>query len=202
MAGQGFNRREAFKMIALGAAVSQFAGFEHWVYAHQEHHAQQKRSSLPYKPRFFTKKEFLTLIVLSELILPADDTPGAREAGCAEFTDFIISHDTDKQPLFRKGLAWMDKTAVKYFEKTFAELEAGQQNEILENIAYKNKFKAGEKEGQEFFALFRNYTVMGYYTSRPGMEALGVPNLKTYTASPECPHHGDPEHKHLPKVKA
>ena len=34
MAGQGFNRREAFRMFGIAAAVSQFAGLEQWVYAH------------------------------------------------------------------------------------------------------------------------------------------------------------------------
>jgi len=202
MAGQGLNRREALRMIALGAAVSQFAGFEHWVYAHQEHQAQQKRSSTPYRPRFFNKKEYLTVVALSDLLIPADDTPGAREAGCAEFTDFIVSHDTDTQPRFRQGLAWLEAHTQKLHKKSFTDLDQARQIEILKDLAYKDRFKAEEKDGQEFFKLMRNYTVMGYYTSRPGMVALGVPTLGTYSASPACPHHGDPEHKHIKKAKA
>jgi len=202
MAGQGFNRREAFKMMAIAAAVSQFAGLESWVYAHQEHSEEKKRTTEPYKPRFFSKLEFLTLITLSDLIIPSDDTPGAREAGVAEFIDFIISHDVDNQPKFRKGLKWLDTHTRKIHKKTFTQLSPDQQKTILENLAYKSKFKPGEKEGQELFKMVRNYTVMGYYTSKPGMEALGVPNLRTYAHSPECPHHDDPEHKKLKKVKA
>lgn len=200
MAGQGFNRREAIRITAMAAAISQFAGFEHWVFAHQEHKAQNKKSTEPYAPRFFTPQEFLLLTVLSELIIPTDETAGAREAGCAEFTDFIISHDVDKQPLFRSGLKWLDQHSIKNFNKPFVEIEKQRQEQILEQLAYKKKFKAGEKEGQEFFKLIRNYTVMGYYTSKPGMEALGVPTLHTYATGPECPHKDDPEHKHLNKV--
>jgi hypothetical protein len=202
MAGQGFNRREAFRMFGIAAAVSQFAGLEQWVYAHEAHHAQQKRSSVPYKPRFFNKHEYLTVTILSDLLIPTDETPGAREAGCAEFTDFIVSHDKEQQPRFRKGLAWLDAHSERRHKKKFAALDKESQTAILETLAYKSKFKPEEKDGQDFFALMRNYTVMGYYTSKPGMEALGVPTLQTYSASPECPHHGDPEHKKMKKVKA
>jgi gluconate 2-dehydrogenase gamma chain len=43
----------------------------------------------------------------------------------------------------------------------------------------------------------RKYTVLGYYTSRIGLEELDYPGLRLYSSSPECPHKGDPEHKHL-----
>jgi parvulin-like peptidyl-prolyl isomerase len=55
-----------------------------------------------------------------------------------------------------------------------------------------------QENGRAFFQLLRKYTVIGFYTSRMGMEQLGAPGLKFYTESPECPHGDDPEHKHLP----
>ena len=193
------NRREALKAFALAAAASQFAGFEKWAYAHE--HKGTKRSTGPYKPKFFNKHEFLTITILSDLIIPTDETAGAKEAGCAEFTDFIISHDPDKQLHFREGLAWLDKHVRTLHKKSFAELSQSQQTRILESLAYPAQFREQEKTGQDFFKLIRTYTVMGYYTSRPGMEALGVPTLQHYSASPECPHVDDPEHKHLKKAK-
>lgn len=200
MAGQGMNRREALKAFALAAAASQFAGFEKWAYAHE--HTAVKRSTSPYKPKFFNQSEFLTITVLSDLIIPTDETAGAKEAGCAEFTDFIISHDPDNQPHFRKGLEWLDRHARTLHKKSFTELSHGQQTAILETLSYPAQFREQDKAGQDFFKLIRTYTVMGYYTSRAGMEALGVPTLQHYSASPECPHHDDPEHKHLQKAKA
>ncbi len=200
MAGQGMNRREALKAFALAAAASQFAGFEKWVYAHETHPAKPR--TVAYKPRFFTKPEFLAVTVLSDLIIPTDETAGAKEAGCAEFTDFIISHDREKQSLFREGLLWLDTHCQKLHRQKFTELTRENQTAILEGLSYASKFKPEEKPGQDFFKLMRTYTVMGYYTSRPGMEALGVPTLYHYSASPECPHHDDPEHKHLKKAKA
>jgi gluconate 2-dehydrogenase gamma chain len=47
----------------------------------------------------------------------------------------------------------------------------------------------------------RRYTVMGYYTSRIGLEELDFPGLKMYAQSPACPHKDDPEHRHLPAAR-
>ena len=34
------------------------------------------------------------------------ETPGAREAGVAEFVDFMVAHDQEQQQAMRTGLAW------------------------------------------------------------------------------------------------
>ncbi len=47
-----------------------------------------------------------------------------------------------------------------------------------------------QRAGHEFFLLVRRYTVMGYYTSRVGLEELDFPGFKLYTESPACPHIG------------
>jgi hypothetical protein len=69
----------------------------------------------------------------------------------------------------------------------------------LEHLAYKDKYRPREEDGRDFFKLLRQYTVMGFYTSRIGLEELDYPGLKTvYEAMPGCPHLDDPEHRHLP----
>jgi hypothetical protein len=70
-----------------------------------------------------------------------------------------------------------------------------RQEDLLHKISAPNQ---SEIEGPAFFKLLRTYTVMGYYTSRAGLEALDDPGLRIYSASPECPHKDDPEHLHLP----
>ena len=77
------------------------------------------------------------------------------------------------------------------------QLPADGQEAVLRRLAYKSEQKAEEQEEQKFFRLIRRYTVMGYYTSRVGLEALDYPGLKFYSKSPGCPHKGDPEHRSL-----
>jgi len=52
-----------------------------------------------------------------------------------------------------------------------------------------------------FFDLIREYTLMGFYTSRVGLQELDYPGLKFYSESPSCPHVNDREHLHLPPPK-
>ncbi|MFZ0806388.1 MAG: hypothetical protein WAN03_09405, partial [Candidatus Sulfotelmatobacter sp.] len=65
------------------------------------------------------------------------------------------------------------------------------------SLAYQKKFRAGDEAGRKFFNVFREYTVMGFYTSEIGLKELDYPGLRFYAESPACPHKDDPEHRHL-----
>jgi Gluconate 2-dehydrogenase subunit 3 len=198
MAGQGVDRREVLRVMALAAAASQFPGFSRWVFAcgHQSPGGAQIRPA-QYQPQFFSGHEYETIERLADLIVPSDDSPGAREAGASEFIDFMVANETDVQYNFRTGLTWLDAHSEGLFGKPFTGLDPKQQNEILEALAYQDRFQPGEQDGREFFKLMREYTLMAYYTSKVGLEQLDCPALKFYPDSPGCPHSGDPEHKHL-----
>lgn len=187
-------------MLAKVAGISQFPGFSKWVFASEHVHgdspAPPRASS--YTPLFFHPLEFKTADQLSELIIPADDTPGAHDAGVVEFIDFMVAHDTDLQYPFRTGLAWLNMFATEKYGSDFSNLPSGQQQTLIRKLAYRAEQSPSEIQGQEFFKLFRRYTVIGYYTSRPGLEALDYPGLRLYSVSPECPHKDDPAHTHLP----
>ena len=81
-------------------------------------------------------------------------------------------------------------------------LNEAEQIALLEPLAYKDRHRPGDEEGHAFFKLIREYTVMGFYTSRIGLEQLDYPGLRIYAESPGCPHPDDPEHRHLPAPKA
>jgi hypothetical protein len=73
-----------------------------------------------------------------------------------------------------------------------------EQNNLLEELAYKDKFKPTTEAGRAFFQMMRDYTVVGYYTTEIGLETLGDPGLQTaWSHMPGCPHRDDPEHKNL-----
>ena len=201
MGGQNLERREVLRVISLAAAASQFAGFHRWSFACGQ--AQPIRAAkTSYRPRFFSSDEYATLELLTDLIIPSDGSPGAREAGVSEFIDFMVASDPKIQYRFRYGLSWIDTHARWLHNKAFRELAAEQQTDILEHLAYKDQHRPREEDGQAFFKLVREYTVMGFYTSRIGLEELDYPGLKmVYEEMPGCPHLDDPEHKHLPPPK-
>lgn len=202
MAGQNVERREVLRVLALASAAAQFPGFQRWAFAcpeHPDHDLVQAPSAGPYRPQFFSSQEYPILEILTDLIIPSDGTPGAREAGVSEFIDFMVSSDPEIQYRFRYGIGWIDARARSLHGRPFAQLDRSQQTEMLEHLAYTKKFRPGEEDGRAFFKLIRDYSLMGFYTSRIGLQELDYPGLKThYDQMPGCPHHDDREHKHLP----
>jgi hypothetical protein len=116
---------------------------------------------------------------LTELIIPRDDTPGAHDAGVSEFIDFMAASDPEIQSPLRAGIRDM----------------GGRSFLALSEVLQIERLLGAEPS---FFKLLRKYTVMGYYTSRTGLEQLDYPGLKFYSESPGCPHAAEPEHMHLP----
>lgn len=160
---------------------------------------------------------------LAEMILPADETPGAKAAGVGEFIDFMVANSVPVtthyefrtvrsallagrqiQEQFLTGLNWIDARSRAEFGESFMQASAEQQNQLLSELAYKSKAKPATEIGQNFFTLFRDYTVIGFYTSRIGLESLGYPGLRTdWPKAPGCSHPNDPAHASLrtPKHK-
>jgi gluconate 2-dehydrogenase gamma chain len=194
LAGQGPSRRELLQALTLASAAAAFSGFSRWSYAL----AEQRILQSAYRPQLFSASQYQTVERIAELILPATHDaagkaqPGANEAGVAEFIDFMVFSDPSLQPEFHHGLQWLDDAAAP--APTFLRLGPAQQHAILERLAYKAHQRETEKAGQQFFRLLRRYTVMGFYTTRIGLESLDYPGLKFYAASPGCTHSGNPEH--------
>lgn len=220
MAGQAPSRRQLLQALACASAASAAPGFVCWSFAFAEPAPPQQPAThrhppaaapahrAPvYTPRFFTPLEYTTVVMLAELILPRTPSPqmlashntgvphaavtpagaGATDAGVAEFIDFMAAHDPTLQTVFRQGLSWLDSASVP---QTFAVLPPARQTDLLERLAYKRNFRPDEKPGQEFFSLMRRYTVMGFYTTRLGLEALDYPGLRFYAESPSVPNDG------------
>jgi hypothetical protein len=201
MAGQGIQRREVLRILGTAAAAAQFPGFSKWSFA-CGHAGNAKLQSKPavYRPQFFTAAEYAMVDRLAEIIIPNDGTPGAKDAGVAEFIDFMVASDPESQYGFRTGLTWLNTRSELTDGKRFMELTPTKQTSLLETLGLKDKGQTGDETGRQFFRMMREYTVTGFYTSEIGFKELDNPALRFYAESPECPHKGDPEHRHLPQA--
>jgi hypothetical protein len=220
MGGQGIERREILRYIGIASVASTFPGFSKWAFAcAQNHsaHAAPQVNAASYKPLFFSPQHYRMIEHLAEMIIPEDGTPGAKQAGVAEFIDFMVANrvpvnaprdirstqdaiefGTEAQTRFLAGIGWMNAHSKGEFGKDFMECTSEQQNSLLEEVAYKSKFKPGTESGRTFFQLMRDYTVVGYYTTKIGLETLGYPGLQqVWSKMPGCPHTDDPEHVRL-----
>jgi gluconate 2-dehydrogenase gamma chain len=202
VAGQDIQRREILRVMGVAAVAAHFPGFVRWAYA-AEHPSAGPAPIRPaaYTPQFFASQDYAVIERLTQLIIPSDETPGAREAGVAEFVDFMVAHDQEQQQAMRTGLAWFRAHVERTFGQAFLALTEQQQVSALEPLAYRSKYREGEEAGREFFRRIRELTTMGFYTSKIGYQELDNPALRVYSQSPACPHSNDPAHRHLPAAK-
>lgn len=226
MGGQNIERREALRMIGIASVAAGFPGFRQWAFACGHDMPSPASTSTsqrgPYKPLFFSESQYEMVSCIAEMIIPADGSPGAREAGVSEFIDFMVANRAAVSPerdirctqdaieegnraqtRFITGLDWIDARSYSEFGRGFLECTPQQRSGLLEELAYKTKFRPATEDGRAFFSLIRDYTVVGYYTSKIGLEALDYPGLRTnWPSMPGCPHRDDPEHARLHEPKA
>ena len=131
-----------------------------------------------WKPLLFDAHQNDTVVALTELIIPATDTPGAKAAKVNEFVDLML-HDVDPDHghEFLKGLGWLDGHAIGLHGLPFVSLEESHQVSILESLDESDNPELAP--GAKFFARLKRLTVQGYYTSRIGIAELnkyGVPS--------------------------
>src|SRR6266404_3082186 len=88
MAGQSIERREVLRILTLAAGAATFPCFSKWSFAcgHINNTLAQIKPAV-YQPLFFTAPEYAMIERLTDIIIPTDDTPGAREAGASDFID-------------------------------------------------------------------------------------------------------------------
>lgn len=124
-----------------------------------------------WKPLFFDEHQNQTVIVLTDLIIPATDTPGAREAQVNRLIDLMLNEsETDQKSAFIQGLAWLDGRSIERRGKPFVDLTAFEQTAMLEPLANSANKNLEDQPGVRFFEHLKDATIFGYYTSRVGLD--------------------------------
>ena len=120
---------------AIGATCAfPFAGDE--LYGQHIHPTlAQAPATGPYSPSFFTPSEYSTLSRLTDVIIPATDTPGAAGAGVPEYIDRVVSLNEEHQPLIRAGLAWLHRQSKSRHSRDFLSLGEAEQVAILQPLS-------------------------------------------------------------------
>jgi hypothetical protein len=109
-----------------------------------------RRDDLPFTT--LTEREGADFDALAARILPTDDTPGAREAGCVHFADQALgTFMADLLPAVRSGLARLDERALAV-GRPFADLAEGDQDELVGAL---------ERDDPQFFFVARSIVVIG-----------------------------------------
>ena len=175
-------RRDILKsaLLGTGAAVSgTAAGHSHTSVAPASA-ASAAAASAPeaWKPLLFDAHQSETVTILSDLIIPATDTPGAKQADVTAYIDLILNDgNAEAREEFLSGLGWLDGYALRRHKQPFARLSADEQVALFKTL---DDTKLPDlKTGARFFKQVKQLTVEGYYTSKIGIDELnkhGVPD--------------------------
>ena len=153
--------------------------------------------------QLFNEHEMETITVLSTVILPPKEPHGGPiEAEVPEFIEFMGKDIPEMQNTLLGGLMWLDHKSNTEFGTEFKSATLEQQKMICDEICWHDIEVPLDEQALEiqFFALMRNLTVSGYYTSKVGIDDLGykgnMPNVWDGVPQEVLDQHGvayDPE---------
>jgi len=130
--------------------------------------------------------------ILADTIMPADEhSPSASSVGVVDFIDEWVSApypvSQRDRPIVLEGFVWLDAEAARRFSKGFADLDTAQRQAICDDICDESRAAAARRTAAHFFAVYRDLTAAGFYSSPTGRKDVGyignVP-LKSFDGPP------------------
>ena len=194
------HRRRALTQIVAGAVGA--AAMPTWVaslcaQARAEAPTQAARAAVSapaWAPSALTPAQNDAVIALTELIIPATDTPGAKAALVNRFVDHVLStSDASHRAEFIRGLAWLEDRCRARVGKDVASASAAELTAVLTPLAIEGKPAASDAPGAAFLRAIKSMTITGYYTTEIGLrQELGDDGRMMLGAFEGCTH---PEHQ-------
>ena len=121
------------------------------------------------------------VVAMSDVMIPATNTPGAKAAKVNEFIDLILTEwaTDEEKKIFLEGLAEADHKTNALFGHGFAAASSKEQAAIVQAFDEELAASRSEKLPKQvraweltlllpFFAQMRRLTLVGYYTSQIG----------------------------------
>ncbi|HEV8285007.1 MAG TPA: gluconate 2-dehydrogenase subunit 3 family protein [Chitinophagaceae bacterium] len=182
------DRRELLRMIAVltGGAV---VGAETFLTGCKN---PETKTSLT-----FSEDDIPYLDEIAETILPKTSTPGAKDAKVGQFMTVIVNdcYDENDQQTFHEGMKQLNDACDKKYGHTFMKATPQERHDLLVSVDKESKEHQKkrrefmdeqdkkEKQAQEsgdknfkkdkmpnhYFALMKQLTLWGYFTSKEGM---------------------------------
>ncbi|MPY89023.1 MAG: hypothetical protein GEU99_13980 [Luteitalea sp.] len=191
------SRRDLLDLAVRAAAVpGAVAFFSTWLHAaSQQQHASASHAPpeppllRDYTPTFFGPDDFEALQAFTEILIPTDETPGAREAHCAHYIDFVLQANTAYAPELQQQ--WRDAMAALR-EAGFHSADTEGRAALVEAMSRPEHDASVTHPAYVAYRLIKQHNTFAFYTSRAGMIDTLDYKGNSYNASfPACDH---PEH--------
>lgn len=165
------NRRHVIKMLtlALGGSLALPALRAMAEHAHK-HHSQGKSPETAYQYRMFDKQTVALLEAFTDVIIPRTDTPGARDAAVPAFIDLMLAewYDEKDTARFMAGLSAFTAAIQNKYNCDFISLSPEKRYAEVE--ALDRRLLSRSDGDNHFYPMAKELTLIGYYTSKEGME--------------------------------
>jgi gluconate 2-dehydrogenase gamma chain len=113
-------------------------------------------------PIALSSDEFAAVQAIAARIMPTTDTPGAAEAGAADYIDLALSGDyAPSLPRYQQALAELDAFCTATIGTPFASLSDAEQDAVLEDL--ERGSIAEVTGGPAFFDLVRRHVLEGMF---------------------------------------
>jgi hypothetical protein len=145
-----------------------------------------------YQPKFFDAEDFAALQAFTQILIPTDETPGAREAHCAHFIDFVLQASTDVAPDTQNQ--W--RTAMRALRDAgFHAADTDARAALVAAMSRPERERGAAHPAYFAYRLIKQQNTFAFYTSRAGIiENLDYRGNSYYPEYPACSH---PEHQVL-----
>jgi len=123
-------------------------------------------------------------------------TPEQRALAVAYFTTEEPVHELETfepERICKEGLAWLQQEAASRSFRTFLDVPAATQSELLASISDIRLHPDIHNAGTRLFAFLKAEAIRGYYTSRLGLKELNYAGNSFYGQSPGCGSHSSPD---------
>ncbi len=190
-------RRELLDLATRASALP-FAAefFAAWLSGADEHQHQPGSSAPPqppflrdYQPKFFSAEDFAVLQSFTEILIPTDETPGAREAHCAHYIDFVLQASAEVPATQKQWGAAMDALKAAGFHAA----DAKERLALMEAISKPERDRTAKHPAYAAYQLIKRQNTFAFYTSRAGtIETLDYRGNSFNASFPACNH---PEHR-------
>lgn len=143
-----------------------------------------------YQPRFFNAEDFEALQAFTEILIPTDETPGAREARCAHFIDFVLDASTGVNPEIQRQ--WREAMGALRSAGFHAADAAGRAT-LVAAMSRPEVDRAASHPAYPAYRLIKQQNSFAFFTSRAGMiDTLDYRGNSVNAEFPACNH---PEHR-------
>ncbi len=141
---------------------------------------------LHYQPKFFSPADFEALEAFTEILIPTDDFPGAREAHCASFIDFVLQASTEYAPETQQHWRQSMRTLK---DAGFHAADAKGRASLVEQISRPERDGSTRTAAFAAYQLIKRENTFAFYTSREGMiETLDYRGDSYNLVFPACTH--------------